>query len=86
MLAIKMPENLDIPGRAFLIGWSQCMQAMMHMDEKDKKLIEKLFREILLPEAHCKEAKALDEAFLVYLLHKCDSPERVGAAVPEAKG
>jgi len=85
MLAVQIPPETSLAARAFLFGWSQCMQAMVVMTEADKKFIEHIFKDIIEPEAHCPEMKALDAAFMTYLLHKCDSPEGVGAEAPKGE-
>jgi hypothetical protein len=84
MLAVNIPPDAGLAARVFLLGWSNCMQAMMVMTEKDKKLIQYIFKDIIAPQAHCPEMKALDDALITYLLHECDSPEAVGSAIPKA--
>jgi hypothetical protein len=56
---------------------------MPSMTEEDKQLIKQLFEEVIEPQAHCQEMRALDHAFITYLLHKCGSSEGVGSAVPK---
>jgi len=85
MLAVEIPANTSRAARAFLLGWSQCMQVMTVLTEEDKRFIEHLFRDVLEPQAHCPEMRALDAAFLAYLLHKCDSPEAVGSIAPAGR-
>ena len=80
MLAIRIPEDTGEAARAFLYGWSICMQAMMHMKENDKQQVKAIFEQ-LIPEANCPEAKALDQALVTYVMHKCDAPEGIGSAV-----
>lgn len=81
MFAIAIPKDASPITRTFLFGWSMCMQSFMHMEEKDKQLVKAIFEQ-LIPEANCPEARALDEALLAYVLHKCGEPEGVGSQVP----
>ena len=79
MLAVRIPEKTGVAARLFLHGWSLCMQAMMHMTDEDKHAVESIFKTYVVPEANCPEGKALDEALITYLLHKCATPEGVGS-------
>lgn len=83
MLAISIPPGTSPAVRFFLQGWSMCMRSMPVLTEADKNMLKELFEQILEPQAHCPEMKALDHAFLTYLFHKCGSPEAVGSAAPK---
>lgn len=83
MLAVMMPQNASVPVKAFLTGWSMFMQATMHLTEADKIFIKGLFEDLVMPEADCPEAQALDQALVTYLMHKCGSPSGVGSAIPK---
>lgn len=84
MLAMEMPRDTSEAVKMFLVGWSMCMNSMTMMTEKDKKFLEKIFKEVIEPNADCPEMRALDAAFRVYLNHKCGSPDGIGSAVPRA--
>lgn len=81
MLTVRIPEDTSQVSRAFLHGWSICMQAMLYMTDDDKRQIEKLFKKHIEPEAQCPEGKALDSALMAYLMHECGAPEGIGSAV-----
>lgn len=84
MLAVQIPPETTVIARAFLFAWSQVMQAMVLMNEKDKKQVIELFK-TLEAEAMCPEGRALDKALMTYLTHKCDAPERVGSEAPKGR-
>jgi hypothetical protein len=85
MLTFAVPPGTPRAVLAFLQSWSGCMMAMMMMTEEDKHIVERIFKEVVEPEADCPEMKALDSAFITYLLHKCGSPEAVGSMAPKAR-